>query len=107
MKVLSLFNGMNTGRIALENVGIKVEKYYSSEIKPYANKLTQHHYPDTIQLGSASIAIACNDLGFDLTACEIDKDYFDAAIKRFQTHISQSRIVFPQIIEQKPNQTLF
>ena len=34
MKVLSLFNGMNTGRQALENVGIKVDKYYSSEIKP-------------------------------------------------------------------------
>ena len=51
MKVLSLFNGMNTGRIALENVGIKVDKYYSSEIKPYAIELTQHHHPDTIQLG--------------------------------------------------------
>lgn len=48
---LSLFNGMNTGRQALENVGIKVNKYYSSEIKSYAIKLTQHHFPDTIQLG--------------------------------------------------------
>jgi site-specific DNA-cytosine methylase len=46
MKVLSLFNGMNTGRQALENIGIKVEKYYSSEIKPYAIELTQHHFPD-------------------------------------------------------------
>ena len=51
MNVLSLFNGMNTGRQALENVGIKVDKYYSSEIKKYAIKLTQHHFPDTIQLG--------------------------------------------------------
>jgi site-specific DNA-cytosine methylase len=51
MRVLSLFNGMNTGRQALENVGIKVEKYYSSEIKPYAIELTQHHFPDTIQVG--------------------------------------------------------
>jgi len=42
---------MNTGRQALENVGIKVAKYYSSEIKPYAIELTQHHFPDTIQLG--------------------------------------------------------
>lgn len=49
--VLSLFNGMNTGRQALENVGIPVKKYYSSEIKPYAIQLTQHHFPDTIQLG--------------------------------------------------------
>ena len=49
--VLSLFNGMNTLRQAMENVGIPVKKYYSSEIKPYAIKLTQHHFPDTIQLG--------------------------------------------------------
>lgn len=54
MIVLSLFNGMNTGRQALENVGIKVEKYYSSEIKPYAIKLTQHHFPDTIQVGDVT-----------------------------------------------------
>ena len=51
MNVLSLFNGMSTGHTALDNVGIKVNKYYSSEIKPAAIKLTQHHYPDTIQLG--------------------------------------------------------
>ena len=51
MNVVSLFNGMNTGRQALENVGIKVDKYYSSEIKPYAIELTQHHFPDTIQVG--------------------------------------------------------
>ena len=54
MNVLSLFNGMNTGRQALENVGIKVDKYYSSEIKPYAIELTQHHFPDTIQVGDVT-----------------------------------------------------
>lgn len=52
--VVSLFNGMNTGRQALENVGIKVNKYYSSEIKPYAIELTQHHFPDTIQVGDVT-----------------------------------------------------
>ena len=51
MNVLSLFNGMNTLRQALENVGFKVDKYYSSEIKSYAVELTQHHFPDTIQVG--------------------------------------------------------
>ena len=54
MNVLSLFNGMSTGHTALDNVGIKVGKYYSSEIKPAAIKLTQHHYPDTIQLGDVN-----------------------------------------------------
>ena len=54
MNVLSLFNGMSTGHTALENVGIKVGKYYSSEIKTAAIKLTQHHYPNTIQLGDVT-----------------------------------------------------
>lgn len=50
--VLSLFNGMSTGCQALKDLGIPVVKYYSSEIKPYAITLTQHHFPNTIQLGS-------------------------------------------------------
>lgn len=51
INVLSLFNGMSTGHTALDNLGIKVNKYYSSELKPYAIEFTQHHYPETIQLG--------------------------------------------------------
>jgi len=43
-------------------------------------------------LGSGSIAIACHDYGFELTACELDKDYYDSAIKRIQNHISQQRL---------------
>jgi site-specific DNA-cytosine methylase len=54
MNVVSLFNGMNTGRQALENCGFKIEKYYSSEIKPYAIELTQYHFPDTIQVGDVT-----------------------------------------------------
>jgi len=40
-------------------------------------------------LGSGSIAIACYDLGFDLTACELDADYYDAAMKRLKQHQQQ------------------
>ncbi len=40
-------------------------------------------------LGSGSIAIACHNLGFDLTACELDKEYYDAAMKRLRVHQSQ------------------
>jgi DNA (cytosine-5)-methyltransferase 3A len=54
MNVVSLFNGMNTGRQALKNIGVKVDKYYSSEIKPYAIELTQHHFSDTIQVGDVT-----------------------------------------------------
>lgn len=54
LNVLSLFDGMSCGRIALERVGIKVNKYYASEIDKHAIKVTQHNYPDTIQLGSVT-----------------------------------------------------
>jgi len=40
--------------------------------------------------GSMSIAIACWDLGFDLDICELDSDYFDSAVKRFESHIAQT-----------------
>ncbi len=43
-------------------------------------------------LGSASIAIACHNLGFDLTACELDTEYYNAAIKRINEHKQQLRI---------------
>ena len=43
-------------------------------------------------LGSGSIAIACHNLGFDLTACELDKEYFDAAMKRLNDHKLQQKL---------------
>jgi hypothetical protein len=51
MNVISLFNGMGTLRQALHDMNIKVNKYYSSEIKPYAIELQQHHFPEVIQVG--------------------------------------------------------
>lgn len=43
-------------------------------------------------LGSGSIAIACHNLGYDLTACELDKEYYEAALKRLDQHQSQTRL---------------
>ncbi len=43
-------------------------------------------------LGSGSIAIACHDYGFDLTACELDKEYFDKAMQRINNHIAQTKL---------------
>jgi site-specific DNA-methyltransferase (adenine-specific) len=43
-------------------------------------------------LGSGSIALACHNLGYDLTACELDKDYYDASIKRIEQHKQQIRM---------------
>jgi len=52
--VLSLFDGMSCGQIALNRAGISYGKYYASEIDKHAIKVTQHNYPDTIQLGSVT-----------------------------------------------------
>jgi len=54
MYVLSLFDGMSCGQIALRELGIKVDRYYASEIDKYAIAQTQHNFLDTVQLGSVS-----------------------------------------------------
>ncbi len=64
----------------------KPKKLYKWLLKNYAkegDKIFDSH------LGSGSIAIACHDMKFDLVGCEIDKDYFDAATKRFENHKKQ------------------
>ena len=52
MNVLSLFDGMSCGQIALNRAGIKYNNYYASEIDKHAIKVTQANYPNTIQMGS-------------------------------------------------------
>jgi site-specific DNA-methyltransferase (adenine-specific) len=49
------------------------------------------HILDT-HLGSASIAIACHDYGYDLTGCELDPEYFAAAMKRVEAHTAQQKL---------------
>lgn len=51
MKVLSLFDGMSCGQLALKKLGITPTKYFASEIDKYAIQVTQHNFPNTIQLG--------------------------------------------------------
>ncbi len=52
--VLSLFDGMSCGQIALDRLGIPVKKYYASEIDKYAIEITQKNYPNTIQMGDVT-----------------------------------------------------
>lgn len=54
MRVLSLFDGISCGQVALERVGIPVEVYYASEIEPNAIKITQKNYPNTVHLGDVT-----------------------------------------------------
>lgn len=54
MNVLSLFDGMSCGQIALKELGLKVDNYFASEIDKFAIQQTQHNFPNTIQLGSVT-----------------------------------------------------
>lgn len=54
LRVLSLFDGISCGQVALERAGIPVEVYYASEIDKYAIEITQKNYPNTIQLGDVT-----------------------------------------------------
>lgn len=54
MKVLSLFDGMSCGQIALNRIGIEPVKYYAAELDKYAIKVTLANYPNTIQLGDVT-----------------------------------------------------
>lgn len=54
MNVLSLFDGMSCGQLALKRARIHVNKYFASEIKPIAIKTTQFNFPDTVQLGDVT-----------------------------------------------------
>jgi site-specific DNA-cytosine methylase len=54
MNILSLFDGISCGQLALQRAGVHVDKYYASEIEPNAIKVTQHNFPDTIQLGDVT-----------------------------------------------------
>lgn len=54
MKLLSLFDGIGCGAVALERAGYKIDKYYASEIEPLSSKVVAHHYPEAIHLGDVT-----------------------------------------------------
>lgn len=54
INVLSLFDGMSCGQVALERIGVKVDRYFASEIKKHAIKVTMNNYPNTIQIGDVT-----------------------------------------------------
>jgi len=54
MNVLSLFDGMSCGQLALERAGIPIDNYFAAEIDKYAIKVTQANFPNTVQLGDVT-----------------------------------------------------
>lgn len=53
VEVLSMYDGMSCGHVALDKLGVSVGAYYATEIDKYAIQTTQHNFPDTVQLGDA------------------------------------------------------
>lgn len=76
----------NKGKIHPTQKPVKLYEWLLMNYAKEGDKILDTH------LGSGSIAIACHNLGYDLTACELDKEYYDAAIKRIEQHKAQQRL---------------
>jgi site-specific DNA-methyltransferase (adenine-specific) len=99
LKIFQYARGNESGFAPKIKAGLKIGLNIHPTQKPIAlYKFCLENYAkkgdkilDT-HLGSGSIAIACSDYGYDLTACELDKEYFDKAMKRIQEHQNQIRM---------------
>jgi site-specific DNA-methyltransferase (adenine-specific) len=65
---------------------VELYKYCLDKLAKQGNKILDTH------LGSGSIAIACHDYDFELTACELDLEYYEKAIKRIKNHTNQQKL---------------
>tara|TARA_Y100000401_G_scaffold3184_1_gene2259 strand:- start:408 stop:1031 length:624 start_codon:yes stop_codon:yes gene_type:complete len=75
------------GRIHPTQKPVKLYEWILMNYAKEGDKILDTH------LGSGSIAIACHNLGYDLTACELDKEYYESAMKRIKQHQAQLRII--------------
>ena len=94
MKVLSLFDGISCGQVALERAGIKVDTYYASEIDKYAIQVTQKNYPNTIQLGDVTKIDGKKFAGIDLLIGGSPCQGFSFAGKQLNFIDPRSRLFF-------------
>jgi len=80
------FSGERTTKIHPTQKPTQLYKWLLDKYAKEGDKILDTH------LGSGSIAIACHDYKFDLTACELDKEYFDKAMERINNHKSQLKL---------------
>ena len=85
--------GMLQGDMKNKEIRIHPTQKPAALYKWILDKYAKENYKilDT-HLGSGSIAIACHDYGFELTACELDKEYYNKAIERIKNHTSQQKL---------------
>ena len=79
-------NSNQSGRIHISQKPVALYKWLLTNFAQIGDKILDTH------LGSGSIAIACHELGFELTACELDAEYYEAAHKRFKQQTAQLRL---------------
>lgn len=91
VKITEPYSGFNgsEGKIHPTQKPVKLYKQLLNKWGGVNYKILDTH------LGSGSIAIACHDYNFDLTACELDEDYFNAAMKRINNHKAQLSFLTP------------
>jgi DNA (cytosine-5)-methyltransferase 3A len=94
MNVLSLFDGISCGRIALERANIKVDNYYASEIDKYAIQIAKKNYPDTKHIGSAVDVKASNLPKIDLLIGGSPCQGFSFAGKQLNFEDERSKLFF-------------
>lgn len=92
--VLSLFDGMSCGQIALDKIGIKYDKYFSSEIDNATIKVTQANYPNTIQLGGITKIKAADLPKIDLLIGGSPCQGFSFAGKKLNFEDERSKLFF-------------
>jgi len=80
------FLGADKVRIHPTQKPVKLYEWLLDNYAKEGDKILDTHF------GSGSIAIACHNLKYDLTACELDKEYFDKAMKRLKEHTAQQRL---------------
>ena len=95
--VLSLFDGMSCGRIALERAGIKVDNYFASEIDKYAIQISKKNYPDTKHIGSV-VDVKASDLpNIDLLIGGSPCQGFSFAGKQLNFEDERSKLFFEYV----------
>ena len=99
INVLSLFDGMSCGRIALERAGIEVDNYFSSEIDPYAIKISNKNYPqdEVNRLGNILEVKACNLPKIDLLIGGSPCQGFSFAGKQLNFEDERSKLFFEYV----------
>ena len=94
MNVLSLFDGISCGQIALDQLGIKVDNYFASEIDKHAIQIAQKNYPDTIQVGDVTSVKGLDLPKIDLLCGGSPCQGFSSAGKELNFEDPRSKLFF-------------